>query len=347
MDQRLERFGALLAGLHAAAGHPAERRLAALERLLEPLGEILEANLVLLLRTEDGEPPVRPTWWARWVESFWQLPTDGVVRRGFLLPQGPRIVVRPGGWGMTRMPRDRAARRGAQPLLSGGVLLRSSQPVRLFLLREAGAAPFEASDAGVLRTVVEHLGVWNRIARRIESLRRETVTDELTRIYNYRFLRRTLGASLRRLRARGGALSVVMVDVDNLREYNDEYGHLAASAVLARIGDELRRNLRAPDGWVAKYGGDEFLVVLPHADKAEALAVGDQLRRAVERARVGKGAAGAITCSFGVASAPEDGDEFADLLESADGALFQAKALGRNRLVSADPTSRRDRRRAA
>jgi diguanylate cyclase (GGDEF)-like protein len=160
------------------------------------------------------------------------------------------------------------------------------------------------------------------------------VTDDLTRIYNYRYLKRTLHGALQTLRRRGGTFSVLMVDVDNLREYNNHFGHLAASRVLAEIGEALRRGV-GRRGWVAKYGGDEFLIVLPRMGQLPGHAVAERLRLVVQEARIGVASFGGITCSFGVATAPQEGDTYVSLLEAADRALFRAKAGGRNRVVDA------------
>jgi diguanylate cyclase (GGDEF)-like protein len=132
-----------------------------------------------------------------------------------------------------------------------------------------------------------------------------------------------------------------MIDVDHLREYNNRFGHLKASAVLAKVGNVLGRSL-GNVGWIAKYGGDEFLVVLPRTRREDAIRAAHNLRLAIEGADTGNAAFGTMTCSFGVATAPEDGNTFVDLLDAADRALFQAKAQGRNTVVAA--THKRSRR---
>ncbi len=364
MPERVHPALELLAQLHRASGTSPARRLGALERSLGPLGELLGASAVLML-TRLGRHPLlvrsgcerrarseaaanrgdaggwSGSWWARWMAPFAALPTDNVVRRGMLLPHGPHLIARPAGWGRTRMPRAARARRGARPILAQGTRLEQT-PLRLILLREPGQAAFSEQDARLLAAIVEHLVIVDKNARQIERLRRATVTDDLTRIYNYRYLKRALRAALQALRRRGGTLSVLMVDVDNLREYNNLFGHLAASKVLARIGELLRRSL-GRRGWVAKYGGDEFLIVLPQTGRNDAHAVAERLRGIVAAAKVGDADFGGITCSFGVASAPKDGDTYVGVLEAADRALFQAKAQGRNTVVDAAQDGESDR----
>ncbi len=359
MSERLERAIALLARLHAAMGAAPARRLSDLERLLEPLGDLLGATAVLLLVGEGGRPllvrsllepgPAAPAagdehprsargawagmWWVRWMKPFAALPRDGRVRRGHLLPYGPSVMTRPSGWGPARPPRSAGARRSARPVLAEGFQL-GRVAVRLILLREPGQKGFTEEDGRLLAAVAGHLRIRHANDRVVERLRRATVTDDLTRIFNYRYLKRSLHATLQALRRRGGTLSVLMVDVDNLREYNNRFGHLAASRVLAEIGEVLRRAV-GRRGWVAKYGGDEFLIVLPRTGRLAAHAVAERLRSVVEAARIGSPCFSGTTCSFGVATAPEDGDTYTSLLEAADRALFRAKANGRNQVVDA------------
>lgn len=382
MDHRLQGVVALIAGLRATAGLAHERRMAAIERLLQPLGEIMDASVGLLIREgqrapvllgagntsklregraakaprgcrkpgttggghatgqEEGE---RGACWVRWLEPLHALPPDGVARRGVLLPGDGGVVAEPAGWG--RSGCRRVPWRGGRPLLAIGVVL-DREPMRLILLREPGGARFSREEADLLAGIVEHLLLHSKIANRLEKLRRETVTDELTRLFNYRYLKRTLRGALRRLRLGGGVLSVVMVDVDNLREYNNRFGHLKASAVLAQVGEALNRSMTA-GGWIAKYGGDEFLIVLPGAQKAKALALADRLRLAIERSKCGDASFGGITCSFGVGTAPGDGITPIDLLGAADRALFRAKAQGRNTVVGALHRSEPDTERRA
>lgn len=331
MDPRLQQIISLLMELHEASGTAGARRLAAVEKLVPRLAEILRADAALLLRKA---PTDLSGWYVRWAGSFEALPTDGIVRRGVLFPEGPRIVAKPGGWDAhpesVELPTDDPSGR---PIMGMG-LTAGREVMRLILIRESGKPLFNEVEADLFAGTFEHISLHVRMADRIERLRRETVTDELTRIFNYRYLKRALGDALRRVRQRGGLLSVLMIDVDNLRKYNDCYGHLEASKVLADVGRVLDRSLRTA-GWVAKYGGDEFVIVLPDTGKAEAEALADRLRRDVESARVGGDEFGGITCCFGVATAPRDGVTFVDLLESADHAVFQAKAQGRNRVVAA------------
>ena len=164
------------------------------------------------------------------------------------------------------------------------------------------------------------------------------MTDELTRIYNYRYLRRTLGASLQHLHTRGGVLSVVMVDVDNLKSYNDTLGHQRGDVVLSQIASIIDSNTRDVDK-VFRYGGDEFCVLLPETDSGEAAIVAEKVRKAVSDFHFSgeeKVPSKEITISAGVASLPTDDGDEDELVRMADTALYAAKQKGRNSVAIAE-----------
>ena len=125
-----------------------------------------------------------------------------------------------------------------------------------------------------------------------------------------------------------------MLDLDHLREYNAEFGHLMGSRVLAHLGKVLRQSIR-DDDYVAKYGGDEFLVILPGSSKAHAVEIALRLKAHIARQTFYGVSAGYITCSFGVATFGDDGTSFQSLVGSADRAIYSAKEMGRNAVVAA------------
>jgi len=165
-------------------------------------------------------------------------------------------------------------------------------------------------------------------------LRHLAWTDHLTGVRNYRYLRRYLGNTCRRARNGGDPFSIIMLDLDYLREYNEKFGHLMGSRVLAQIGKVLREVLRDGD-MVAKYGGDEFVAVLPNASKSDAVEVAIRLRRQINRQSFYGVSAGTITCSLGVAAFGEDGSTYQQLVAAADAATYAAKSRGRNAVVVA------------
>ena len=159
----------------------------------------------------------------------------------------------------------------------------------------------------------------------------ESLTDKLTGVGNRRKFELALAAEISRVHRHGGTLSAIMADVDHFKRVNDDYGHGAGDKVLARLGELLRSQTRVTD-IVARFGGEEFFVLLPHTGLAQAAAKAEQLRIALA-AEIIDPLPRPVTSSFGVAelSAGEDGESF---LRRVDKALYQAKEAGRNRVVS-------------
>ena len=125
--------------------------------------------------------------------------------------------------------------------------------------------------------------------------------------------------------------AVVMIDVDNLKSYNDVHGHLRGSFLLKELAGVCAEQVRSFDV-MAKYGGDEFTMILPQTPRDGAMVVAERVRAAVCERAFALVPAGRITVSLGVATFPDDGQDSMGLLASADRALYQAKRLGRNRV---------------
>jgi diguanylate cyclase (GGDEF)-like protein len=201
----------------------------------------------------------------------------------------------------------------------------------LVLLRTAQGPPFGSATLLPLELAAEAAAValsngsrW----RRIETL---AMTDGLTRVPNYRFLRRAVDAEVSGALCHDEVFTLAMVDVDNLKMYNEAHGHLAGSALLRDLARLMREGVRRTDT-VGKYGGDEFLLILPRTRPAEGVALCERVRRRIEERLRGEGGE-VISCSFGVAGFPGDGCDFESLVSAADGALYRAKHGGRNAVV--------------
>jgi diguanylate cyclase (GGDEF)-like protein len=181
------------------------------------------------------------------------------------------------------------------------------------------------------------LGAWTGMAienlRLSESLEKLAVTDDLTQVYNYRFLKTALRREIKRAGRFGQQLALVMIDVDNLKGYNDRFGHLRGSYLLKEIASLVSEQVRSFD-LLAKYGGDEFTMILPQTDREGAMVVAERVRSAVASHSFPNAVDGAITISLGVATFPEDADDANSLIQAADRALYLAKQRGRNRVES-------------
>lgn len=213
-----------------------------------------------------------------------------------------------------------------------GLRMRDEPPAVLVLHRFEGE-PFTAEDrqrgeelSPVFSAALDNL-------RRFGRAEELSITDGLTGVYNYRYLRSALDREVARARRFREEFCIIMLDVDHLKEYNDVHGHLQGSEVLRRLAQVVMGELRASDV-LAKYGGDEFVVILPQTQREGARTLAERIRAAVEAyAFPGEGNGMKITTSMGVAQFPEDGETTRDLLESADNTLYQAKRTGRNRVT--------------
>lgn len=183
-----------------------------------------------------------------------------------------------------------------------------------------------------LRRMVEELA---RSTEHIEAMNRQlaalSVTDSLTGIKNRRALDEKLDEEMTRAIRTGTHLSYLLVDIDNFKSYNDDYGHVAGDEALRKVAEALQSNARVYD-LVARYGGEEFAVLLPDSDSREAGKVADRLRLAIENMN---GTNRAITISIGVATSRAE-QTSAMLVSEADKALYRAKQSGRNRVVHSE-----------
>jgi diguanylate cyclase (GGDEF)-like protein/PAS domain S-box-containing protein len=171
-----------------------------------------------------------------------------------------------------------------------------------------------------------------------EALRSQSIKDPLTGLYNRRYLTEMLERETRRAVRGAQSLGVLMIDLDHFKKFNDTYGHDAGDAVLRETASFLSKSIRAEDV-VCRFGGEEFVVILPTADLNAAHARGERIRSKLHELTVlhhGQ-SLGMITISVGVAELPLHGTSPKDLLAAADAALYRAKREGRDRVVSADP----------
>jgi diguanylate cyclase (GGDEF)-like protein len=166
----------------------------------------------------------------------------------------------------------------------------------------------------------------------VPSLKEEARTDPKTELANMKHWNQLAQAEVERARRFGRPLSVVLADFDLLRDVNNRYGHLMGDQMIRRVADAIRASLREYDV-PARFGGDEFAVLMPETTLTEAMAVAERIRRGVE-AIVLKSGEGVVpaSVSIGVALFPAHGRTASDLLAAADRAVYQAKALGRNRV---------------
>ena len=199
--------------------------------------------------------------------------------------------------------------------------------------RRRGAAAFSPADARQLTLLAAWAAMALENLRLSESVEKLAVTDDLTQVYNYRFLKMALKREIKRAARFGQELALVMLDVDNLKGYNDRNGHLRGSYLLREMAALLARQVRSFD-LIAKYGGDEFTLILPQTGVEGASVVAERMRRAVEEHAFPLEDPGGITISLGVATFPRDADDGQALIRTADQALYVAKRRGRNLVLT-------------
>ena len=166
----------------------------------------------------------------------------------------------------------------------------------------------------------------------VDKIKRVSDTDELTGSYNMRAFSEMLQRAFRQSVRYGHALSIVMIDSDNLKQINDKHGHESGNRLLQHLVRCIREQLRGSDV-MARFGGDEFILLLPETGSKGALEMAERIRKAVEISRFDvRSGDTTITISVGVASYPEDGSNLDVILEKADKAMYRAKEKGRNRV---------------
>lgn len=189
--------------------------------------------------------------------------------------------------------------------------------------------PADAELVARVRAAGRAAALRSQLLAREASLEQLAYNDELTGLWNRRFMQRRLSAALRAAGRHGRALSLALVDIDHFKDVNDRHGHAVGDAVLVAVAQRLRRAVREEDV-IGRWGGEEFLVLLPEEDARGAVAAADRIRAQVGAEPIDTpDATVAVTVSVGCAT-HRTGDGADDLLRRADDALYEAKRAGRN-----------------
>jgi diguanylate cyclase (GGDEF)-like protein len=233
--------------------------------------------------------------------------------------------------GTPDLPRGVRARSAlAVPLLCRGRLVGVAT-----LVDRRGRRRFSADEARLATLLLEPAAAALDAALLVRRSEELSVTDDLTRLYNSRYLNAALGREVERSRRYRSPLSVIFLDLDGFKNVNDRHGHMWGSRTLVEVGAVVRETVRAIDV-VARFGGDEFTVILPQTDRRGARVIAERLRERIAEARYLKayGLEVRVTASLGIATYPEDGRTGEDLLACADRAMYRAKEAGKDRVAS-------------
>jgi len=190
---------------------------------------------------------------------------------------------------------------------------------------------FDDADEQILTTIADIAGIAISNAKAIAKIKQLAVTDDLTGLYNSRYFFEQVEYEIERAKRYNSQLSLVFFDLDRFKIVNDTYGHLVGSRLLAEVGAIVQGSIRKTDK-AARYGGDEFVIILPQRGKpgAESLAIKLQETLQNQQFVSNSGELLKITGSFGVASFPEDALSSSELINAADEAMYQVKDSGRN-----------------
>ncbi|MGC2064011.1 MAG: sensor domain-containing diguanylate cyclase [Thermodesulfovibrionales bacterium] len=199
------------------------------------------------------------------------------------------------------------------------------------IINNTSSGSFTRDDLTLFLRLVDHAAIAIEMTTIYQKMAEISVTDDLTKLFNTRYLNRTLEIEITRSNRHKTSLSLIFMDIDHFKVINDNYGHLVGSKLLVEVGQILIRSLRTID-IVARYGGDEFVMVLPQTAPGAALSIAERIRKAVEQYVFLKkeGYSLRMTASFGVASYPESAKSKEDLLRLADEAMYRVKNQTRN-----------------
>jgi len=195
--------------------------------------------------------------------------------------------------------------------------------------------PYSYNDLKLVEAMAGHAAVALANAHAFEETLERARTDALTGLANHGHFWTTLEAEMARAQRYGRELSLALLDVDRFKEYNDHHGHRGGDEALAKIARVIRERSRLHDT-PARYGGEEFAIILPETPLVGAVAFAEKIRQTVEAETFAQKDMGGLTVSIGLARFPGEALNATQLVECADGCLYEAKARGRNCVVSSD-----------
>ncbi len=311
------------------------------QRLVEGAAELLSAEKVsVVARTETGLLQVCALHWPT-VES-----TEGIA--GQVLATGDPILVTD----ISKDPRllsFRAARYASSSFMSIPVVSAGTPVAVLNVTDSQTRAPFTQADLELAGLTAQLAGMSlerHRFLANIDQLQKESVTDALTGLGNRRHFEQRMISELGRARRFSQPMSLIMLDIDDFKVWNDTFGHPAGDAALKALSSAMLVNVRAIDD-VIRYGGEEFAVILPQTPIDLATVVAERIRAAANRIELEMTAGsdrGQFSVSIGVAAYPRDSRDEEELLNHADIALYMAKADGKDRVVVFEHLDEDDRR---
>lgn len=201
----------------------------------------------------------------------------------------------------------------------------------LEVINKTKGKQFTKEDLDLLMRLIDQAALAIERSALYQKMEELALTDDLTKLFNTRYLNRTIDMEIQRSNRHHSSISLIFIDIDYFKDVNDQYGHLVGSKMLVEMGQLILKNLRSID-IVARYGGDEFVVVLPQTSAKSAIQIAERIRASVEQNVFLKkeGYSLKVTASFGIASYPENAKSKEELLRLADEAMYKVKYTTRN-----------------
>jgi diguanylate cyclase (GGDEF)-like protein len=317
------------------AGH--DKRMI-FRRVLDCASRVLEAEKVHLFELE-GNQIVRYTrdQQSGDAEPKVELLQETAGRLGWMIKETESDPFTPGrelGLDVPMLADSLGEETANRVIISAPLVAKRSMFGLLIAIHRDGAM-YRPDDIQLLTLLANQAAIAVENALLYQKLEKEAITDALTQVYNYPFLMSSLEGEIKRARRFKQTFSFVMLDVDNLKSYNDRHGHLSGSQVLREVAGIIKTNCREID-FVSKYGGDEFGVLLPQTKFGGAEKVTQRIIDAVREHKFDGKRKRLITCSAGISSFPRDGQTAQEIIDAADKALYQAKRTGKNNVVTTE-----------
>jgi diguanylate cyclase (GGDEF)-like protein len=209
-------------------------------------------------------------------------------------------------------------------------LIRRGEKIGVIELINKADGAFSREDRELVEMMLNPLAIAVRTVDMFENAERLTITDDLTKLFNYRYLMKYLEADVKRCLRYKKKVSLLFIDVDGFKRINDTFGHLVGSQALAEMGQVFKRIVRETDV-VGRYGGDEFVIVLPETPLNGAMVIAERIRKKVEECEFNaQNLSIRLTVSLGVANCPKHTLTAEGLIKKADAAMYRAKELSKN-----------------